>query len=57
MSDIIERLRQWNDGVWLDEGPNLLHEAADEIEQLRAELARLRTELELAGAHDGPISR
>lgn len=37
MTDIVERLRTWNDGVWLEHGPNLLHDAADEIERLRKE--------------------
>lgn len=53
MNDITERLRESSDRL-LSVGrlPEVLHEAADEIERLRAEVAYLKTKL---AWHEGMI--
>jgi len=53
MTDIVERLRRYHKD---DEPPSLYDEAADEIEQLQAELARIRGLPRLA-ALDAEIER
>jgi anion-transporting ArsA/GET3 family ATPase len=58
-SDIVERLRTWDDIYrhGARPGGDLLAEAADEIERLRAENDGLRAALRLAGSIKDEIDR
>ena len=50
MSDIVERLREWRHDSWPADPSR---EAADEIERLRAEVARYRAGLQIIVDADG----